>query len=127
MSGLIILLILVLVLPYLWRLLRPYIARWAQRRAENMLRRAMGMSPHSKQNDRKHAFRTSADNRRESSRRHHAPDGPLIPKEYAVDVDFTEIHSYSEETVISDAGDGRVKFRTESQVSDAEIIEIRKN
>ena len=127
MSGLIILLILVLALPYLWRLLKPYIARWAQRRAENMLRRAMGMPPHGDRKERKQAFRTSADGSRASSRRRRAPMGPLIPKEYAVDVEFTEIHSYSEDTVISGGEDGSVKYRTESQVSDAEIIEIRKN
>lgn len=126
MSGLIILLILVLVVPYLWRVLKPYIARWAQRRAENMLRRAMGMPPRDKQTQRKHAFRNSSGRNEGTSRYHRGRTGPLIPKEYAVDVDFTEIHSYSEDTVISGNGD-HVKFRTECQVSDAEIIEIRKN
>lgn len=58
---------------------------------------------------------------RKSSR---SNSGPVIPKEYAEDVEFTEIHSYSEEHTI--AGKESVSYRRESQVSDAEIITITK-
>ena len=52
--------------------------------------------------------------------------GPLIPKEYAVDVEYTEIRSYSSEETI--ASDGKsVRYAVESQVSDAEIIEIKRD
>lgn len=126
MSGLIILIILVVGLPYLWRILRPYILRWAQLRTQKIILKAMGVPPH----DRKHrdsASRGDSRERRQYSygyRRPHA-SGPIIPKEYAEDVEYTEIRTYSEEHTIG-AEEGNVKFRRESQVSDAEIIEIEK-
>ena len=50
----------------------------------------------------------------------------MIPKEYAVDVEYTEIRSYSSEETI--ASDGKsVRYAVESQVSDAEIIEIKRD
>lgn len=48
---------------------------------------------------------------------------PLIPKEYAEDVEFTEIHSYSSEMEIRTP---ESKIKIEEQVSDAEVIEIKK-
>ena len=43
-----------------------------------------------------------------------------------MDVEYTEIRSYSSEQTI--ASDGRqVRYTVESQVSDAEIIEIKKD
>ena len=64
----------------------------------------------------------SKDNTR---RRGSYSSGPLIPKEYAVDVEYIEVRSYSSEDTI--AADGKnVRYKVESQVSDAEIIEIRK-
>lgn len=122
--------LLAIVLPYIYRLLRPYIYRWMQRRAENYMRAAMGMPPRDKNAGRRRETgpRDEAERSRETGRRRerrgHAASGePLIPKEYAEDVAFTEIHSYSEETVIG-GDDGHVRIKTESQVSDAEIIEI---
>lgn len=132
MSGIIILILIVvfvLAWPRIWGWLRPYAARWAQRRAEDALRRAMGMPPREKRRAGRagsgSASARNASGRRRQQRRQ--PEGPIIPKEYAVDVDFTEIHSYSDETVISDDSKGNVEFRTERQVSDAEIIEIRRS
>lgn len=135
MTGFVILILLVVVLPYVYRWLRPYIYRWMQRRAENYMRRAMGMPPRGKSDSnkkdrsqrREEARGRSRGEGPEYGRRAYAsPDEPLIPKEYAEDVAFTEIHSYSEDTVIGEE-EGHVRVKVESQVSDAEIIEIKKN
>lgn len=134
MTGFVILILLVVVLPYVYRWLRPYIYRWMQRRAENYMRRAMGMPPRGKEGrsqDRPRQERGETRGRSRGARpgygrsAYASADEPLIPKEYAEDVTFTEIHSYSEETVIGGEG-GHVDVKVESQVSDAEIIEIKK-
>lgn len=122
MTALIIIIILVLLWPYIWRRLQPYIMRWGQRRAEDYMRQAMGMPPRDKR-------KSSAGSSRQTppppprGRKNARSSDEIIPKEYAEDVDFTEYHSYSEETVIAD-DNGTTTFRRESQVSDAEIIEI---
>lgn len=130
MSGLIILLLIVIGVPYIWRWLKPYFYRWMQRRTEDYVRRAMGMPPRDKyQSRRRNSYSSSGQSAPSSGgRRSNRPQSsdPLIPKEYAVDVDFTETHSYSSEEVI--ASDGKnVSYKVESQVSDAEIIEISKD
>lgn len=122
--------LLVVVLPYVYRWLRPYIYRWMQRRAENYMRQAMGMPPRGKSSKGSSAGGQSRGRGQQTpppfGRRTYASgEESLIPKEYAEDVTFTEIHSYSEETVIGE-DDTHVKVKVESQVSDAEIIEIRK-
>lgn len=131
MTGLIILILLIVGVPYLWRWLKPYLMRWVQHRTEDYVRSKMGMPPRdrsrgSRRNDSgRQQQRTRGGNSRGYSRSQYS-DEPLIPKEYAEDVDFTEMHSYSDDTEI--ASDGKnVKIRQESQVSDAEIIEIRKD
>lgn len=137
MAGFIILILLVVALPYVYRWLRPYIYRWMQRRAENYMRRAMGMPPRGKERkENRGQGREETRGRSRGARSGHgsgygrrayaSADEPLIPKEYAEDVAFTEIHSYSEDTVIGEEG-GHVRVKVESQVSDAEIIEIKKN
>lgn len=122
MTGLIVILLLVFGLPYLWRMLRPYLIRWAQRRADSYMRRAMGMPPRGERSGGGEEF---FGRRRYSSRRRQNGGSPIIPKEYAEDVEFTEIHTYSE----SDTSGQRsqTRFSCESQVSDAEIIEIEKD
>ena len=129
MTGLLILIILIFGLPYLWRAIRPYFFRWAQRHAENYFRSAMGMPPRDKRqsrtrqsgsNDGKSSYSAKA-----SRRRHGSHGESVIPKEYAEDVEFTEIKTYSEQQVIGD--DAGIRYSDESQVSDAEIIEIRED
>lgn len=125
MSGLLILILLFIGLPYIVRWLKPYFYRWMQRRTEDYMRRAMGMPPR----DRSQSRRSQSKGSRGSSSyygNHHQSSGPLIPKEYAVDVEYTETHSYSSDEAI--ASDGKkVRYAVESQVTDAEIIEIRKD
>ena len=117
-------------MPYLWRLLRPYFYRWMQRRAQDYMRSAMGMPPRDK--SRQSSRQTSSSGRSQyratstGKKRRQPSGGPVIPKEYAEDVEFTEIRSYSEESVIAGDG-GEVRYSSESQVSDAEILEIKKD
>lgn len=104
-----------------------------QRRTEDYVRSAMGMPPRDKKKGKTGGRQSYSSNgsystgsQSERNRRHGYPSGPLIPKEYAVDVEYTEIRSYSSEETI--ASDGHtVSYKIESQVSDAEIIEIRKD
>ena len=138
MSGLLILILIFIGVPLLWRWLKPYFLRWAQHRTEDYIRSQMGMPPRdrnkSRSQQRQQRYSSaggyssggySSDpyaGRRRG--RAHTP-GPLIPKEYAVDVEYTEIRSYSSEDTIAADGN-RVRYTVESQVSDAEIIEIRR-
>ena len=138
MSGLLILILIFIGVPLLWRWLKPYFFRWAQHRTEDYVRRQMGMPPRdrkSSRSQRRQAY-SSSDEYSSSGYSHGASgsrrrsrgysSGPLIPKEYAVDVEYTEIRSYSSEEEI--APDGKtVRYAVESQVSDAEIIEIRRD
>lgn len=134
MSGLLILILIFIGVPLLWRWLKPYFFRWAQNRTEDYIRRQMGMPPRDRKKERKNrrqqsnassgGYSSDPYGRHRGSRSYSS--GPLIPKEYAVDVEYTEIHSYSsEETIASDGN--RVRYTVESQVSDAEIIEIRRD
>ena len=128
MSGLIILILIFIGLPLLWRWLKPYFFRWAQHRTEDYVRKSMGMPPRDKSRSRRSNSYNSSSSSSSSYRRKrpHYHSGPIIPKEYAVDVEYTEIKSYSSEKVI--ASDGKtVRYSIESQVSDAEILEIRKD
>ena len=120
--------------PLLWRWLKPYFFRWAQHRTEDYVRQQMGMPPRDRSKSNRDSRRQSyssagsyssgGSGNRRSSRG--GWTGPLIPKEYAVDVEYTEIRSYSSDETI--ASDGKtVKYKVESQVSDAEIIEIRRD
>lgn len=140
MSGLLILILLFIGVPLLWRWLKPYFFRWMQRRTLNYIFNSMGASPQGRGNSRsrqRQSYSSSAGHKaqgaysssdpydaRQRSRRHSS--GPLIPKEYAVDVEYTEIHSYSSEQTIASDGQS-VRYAVESQVSDAEIIEIRRD
>lgn len=129
MTTLLVLIILIFGAPYIWRLIRPYFYRWMQRRTEDYIRKAMGMPPHGGQ--KKDTGRSGKSSRQSSSygRSYRRGKGvyaeSVIPKEYAEDVEFTEIKTFSDQQTIAD--DGEIIYRSESQVSDAEIIEIRKD
>ncbi len=130
MSGLLILILIFIGVPLLWRWLKPYFYRWMQRRTEDYVRKAMGMPPRDKKKNSRsegsRSYSASGSYGRSSNNRGYHSSGPLIPKEYAVDVEYTEIRSYSSETTIASGGN-RVKYKIESQVSEAEIIEIRRD
>ncbi len=133
MSGLLILIFIFIGLPILWRWVKPYFYRWMQRRTEDYMRNAMGMPPRDKskkQSDNRQSYSaygaSTSGGYGQRSRRRGYSSGPLIPKEYAVDVEYTEIRSYSSDEAIA-SDDHTVRYKVESQVSDAEIIEISKD
>lgn len=133
-----IILILLLVLFMLWSRimswLQPYIQRWMARRIEKFVRNAAGMPPPPKQK-KSRARRENAGHsapqgdayRSRAGYRDRQDDEPVIPREYAEDVEFTETVDYSEDRFTD--RDGRehtsTRIRTESQVSDAEWEEIK--
>lgn len=134
MSGLLILILIFIGFPIIWRWMKPYLFRWAQHRTEDYVRRQMGMPPRDKNKSSRsgggrQSYSSSGFSNSGSGNRRHGgyySSGPIIPKEYAVDVEYTEIRSYSsEETIASDRRG--IRYTVESQVSDAEIIEIRKD
>ena len=126
--------ILILIVVFFW-LIWPIIARWLKRkaieRAENYMRASMGMPPRDKKKNRKEDSYRNENSYYDRQRRN--PFGsdsytrePLIPKEYAEDVEFTETKEYSKST--SDSSDNK-SFTSyhESQISDAEWTEIKKS
>lgn len=106
------------------------------RRAEDYLRNATGMPPRpgSRQarRDARRNGATGTSDRRQRQRTYHDnsydydPDGPIIPKEYAEDVEFVETKNYSESTIDTFMDTQRESGAYhEDQVSDAEWEEIK--
>lgn len=127
MTALLVIILLIFGLPYLWRLLRPYFYRWVQNLAADYMRKAMGMPP---RDQKRQSTRQDTASQRSAgggyyTRRKASGSGPVIPKEYAEDVEFTEYHSYSSDTIAAEDSKSQ-HIVVESQVSDAEIIEIKK-
>lgn len=113
--------------PWIMRLLRPWLTRMAARRMENYMRSAMGMPPQDKKKRGRGSAQGNASGRRARSGRGYASSRhePIIPKEYAEDVEFVEFKEYSERTEIhADPHTGSV--RVESQVEDAEFEMVSK-
>lgn len=104
-------------------ILFPYIMRFAQRlmlrRMEKMFRRAAGLDEEPKKSKRKRK-----ESRREESAR---GSGPIIPKEYAEDVEFVETKVFTEEIEIKEEvnSDGSRRVKAERQVTDVEWEEIK--
>lgn len=124
MTGLGIFLLVIIVIVLLW----PVISRWLQRKAmekmEDYMRDSMGMPPREKKKSRKAEGREEYSQRQRTRKTQRHQDGPIIPKEYAEDVEFTETIEYSER-VFTHTEEGEEYH--ESQISDAEYTEIKKN
>lgn len=129
MQGLGILLLIVAFFVVVW----PYVSRWLKRKAmekaEDYMRASMGMPPRDKRRSRQGSQQRQQS---ENSRQRRNPFGPerytnepLIPKEYAEDVEFTETIDYSQ-TEIRTEKSKHEKVYHESQISDAEFTEIKK-
>lgn len=109
----------------------PMISKWMQgflaRRTEDYLRKATGMPPRPGSREAKRQARQQQQQPRSSRSRYYHSHQPLIPKEYAEDVEFVETVSYSQTTTIG-VETARPASRTvyhESQVSDVEWVEIK--
>lgn len=128
----IILIIIFLCWPWITKWLRGYMAR----RAEDMVRRMAGMpSRKEEQKRRREQERQQKRNgysagstrgRNRGSANGKDTDSIRSMQEYAEDVEFTETKEYSETEIIEDDGKGNRRIYRESQVSDAEYIEIKK-
>ncbi len=143
MSGFFIFLIIIVALWLLWpivtRWIRAWVMRKLQRQAEDYMRAATGMPPR----DGSKRSREGSDKKRRErgageagasatgyySRQRRARydrNEPLIPKEYAVDVEYVEIKEYSESVNIGPEGEKReTREWHESQVTDVEWTEIK--
>ena len=118
--------------PYIWRRwIQPWIIKRAQRKMEDYLRAATGMPPRDSKAGKKQTRPQDDDSRRSSRRRrrYYNPEpGPILPRDYAVDVEYTEIKEYSESVEITGEQHGRRKTQrvtVEEQVSDVEYTEIK--
>lgn len=121
----IIVFLIIIVVRWFWNFMK----RKAQNKMEDFIRQATGMPPREKgkkSSQRRYQDRTDEfygqRNRYRSSRRN--PDEPLIPKEYAEDVEFIESKDYSETDYTARTEKTKEHFH-ESQVSDAEWVEIK--
>lgn len=118
--------------PLAVRLLRPVVQRWAAHKAEDYIRRAAGMPPREKGKHKKPSAATddtgdyARDFERRRQRRQQNTGEPLIPKEYAVDVEYVEYKDRSETIEVApDPKTGKPRFKAESQVSDAEYVMVK--
>lgn len=124
----------ILLIILVWLIFGRQISAWSRtfmaHRAEDAVRRMMGMpSRREERKARERAERAarsadssySHDRYRQSA---HSDNDPIIPKEYAEDVEYVEIRDYSYSRIIKDDNEGRTVYH-ESQVEEAQIIEIK--
>ena len=79
-----------------------------------------------KQNaSRQHGESSASSSRSYGRRRGTRHDGPIIPKEYAEDVEFVETIDYSETVIAASDRKGNTTVYHESQVTDVEWEEIK--
>lgn len=135
MTAFIIIIILILVWLIFGARIRAWfsarIQRFIANRTEDFIRQATGMPPRDKKKRPGQGGKQAENGSRAQSytRRRTTSGrtkGPIIPKEYAEDVEFVEIKEFSQakfEAHFSDNG-GKVEYH-ESQVSDVEWIEIK--
>ncbi len=143
MTAVIVLVIFAIVWLLFGQQIRNWFAGFMARRTEDYIRKATGMPPRpgSREAKRQQREEQKAQSQRSSQRASGYYDGrssrrrrstgsynsnePLIPKEYAEDVEFTETISYSETTIGVASSDGNTTVYHESQVSDVEWEEIK--
>ena len=131
---LIIFLVIVLAAPLLKRWLAPLFQRWMMHRMEDAMRKMMGVPTRKEEKRiRKEREKKASEARRREKASDPRPNAgyerrsagrrePLIPKEYAVDVEFVEIREFDSETR---QGRGEVKYEMECQVEDVKFVEIK--
>lgn len=129
-------LIILIIIVLCWPLIKKWAARFMANRAEDFIRNATGMPPRPGSRKARRQQRQSADSSADSSyaylssrqsrqRRHTRREGPIIPKEYAEDVEFVETIDYSSDSSPSSSHIHTTETYHESQVSDAEWEEIK--
>lgn len=125
-------LIILLLICLMWPLIVKWLRALAMRKMEDVLRKAAGAPPREKRGSRRDygdAGRNWSERQsaysgygRSQRTRRGNDDGPIIPREYAEDVDFVEVREFSETKIGAESRTsfGRRRNRyEESQVSDA--------
>lgn len=107
--------VLIIIFLLLMLLRSAWMKRFMARKAAEMLQRSFGIDPKDEKQRRKRESRKPA-----------KPQEPIIPKEYAVDVEFVEIKEF-ESTTIERGKDGSETTTTvtEQQITDVEWEEIK--
>lgn len=128
MSTLITILVIFFFFWIVYPLVLPYVKRWMQRRLqkkfENMMRQAMGMPPEDDKKKHKRNKKEEASSSQSYNSGYAHGKEPIIPREYAEDVEFVEIKTQSESVEIH-SDDKGVSYTVESQVSDVEYTIIK--
>lgn len=126
------LIVIFLILWIFWRTIgRRLMMRYMQHKVEDITRSAFGMPPRPGSRKEKKQKKSGNENRKGNSYRGYgfrrAATQPIIPREYAEDVEFVEIKEYSQTNIAMDAdGDVKVEQYNESQITDVEWEEIKK-
>lgn len=125
----------ILIISLIWLVfgnrINAWIRNWMMGMAEDRMRRMMGMPTRKEERRRKKQRRQRRDNGNAYGPGYGTPpthdDGPVIPREYAEDVEYVDMPAYSDETEINGSGsDNRSEtVFNESQVEDAEYVEIK--
>lgn len=132
--------IILIIVILCWPLITKWFRQFLARRTEDYLRKATGMPPRpgsrEEKKQRKAARQANSEERDESEafygrrrrsqrRSRRNPNEPIIPPEYAEDVEFVETIDYSD-TKIGENVDTNPKEYHESQVTDVEWVEVKK-
>ena len=121
------LLVILLIVIVIW-IAGPYIKalfeRWLMRRLQKSFFKAAGIPDPEK--ERKKQNKNKKKDTHGSSRHRHqrTQDEPIIPRDYAEDVEFTEYKEYTTETTI-DESVSHLHIHEEEQVSDVQFTEIK--
>lgn len=131
---LLIFMILLLAGPLLRRWLGPLLQGWMMHRVEDQFRRAAGMPSRKEEKKQRKARRKRGENSstREYGRKPHTArqrqHAPIIPKEYAEDVEFVEIKEFSDDSEITYRYESlreEITWQTEEQVEEAQFEDIK--
>lgn len=125
-----IILIVFLGLWLLWPWISRQISRYMARRAEDMIRRMTGMPPRQEEKKRRASSRggesgyAGRSRRRPRSYQASPEEVHRAMREYAVDVEYTEIREFSDSILFEEDKKQR-HIKTEEQISDAEYVIIK--
>lgn len=129
---LVIIFLLIVMRPMLHRWFAPMFQRWALGKMEDNMRRMAGMPTRKEERKaRKHARqreKAGAENFRRAAggRRRTGPGQPPSLQEYAEDVEFTEVKTFSQNIDIGSTEEKHNEQITEEeQIEDAEFVEIK--
>lgn len=131
----VIFLIILLIIFICWPWISKWFSKFMARRAENLIRRMMGMPTRKEEErarkneeraQRKQKSGSSRRNRRDEGNHYARSQAADLMKSVAEDAEFVEIKEYSSTTVFEQDKMGKqTRIYREEQVTDAEYTEIR--